>query len=302
MKENKNFLPLLVSRPTTIFFELIFFGNIFISLCAASLVQLTYLQVGLKPALDAATVFVFGSTLFIYSLHRLLVIKQTSDDEKGAIRSWAKKNAFFLVMFLISGAGIFSLAVFHLQFTSVVLLAVLGIISMLYELPLIPFRGKMLKLRNIGISKPVMLILVWVVSTAMIPCIEKNISLLDFRVPLIFIERIILILFIVLSFDLRDIEFDKREGVKTIPVLLGEEKIKKLYIVLLVIGILTSILHYAILIHATDLLAARIINLLITYYIVSNKKWKRSEMYFAFFVDGCLLFQFLLTWFATLLF
>jgi len=294
--------PLKIPKPVQFLVELFFFGNLFIAVCAASLVQLTYLQLGLHPHIDGATVLVFGSTLCIYALHRLLIIRQTADDEKNMIRAWARRNAFFLLMFLLAGAGLASLAVFHLRLLSVVLLVCLGVLSLMYEFPIVPYKGRFLKIRHIWVFKPVWLLLVWVVSTSVVPALEQQVPMLDGRVALLVLERSILILFLVLSFDLRDLEYDRREGVKTLAVLFGEKKVFAYYRALLALAVLIALVHYLVLSRQTDLLTARLLNLLLTYYIVSNKRWPRSELYYALLVDGCMLFQFLLTWLMTSLF
>ena len=62
----------------------------------------------------------------------------------------------------------------------------------------------------------------WSYVTVFLPAMELGLAL-DLRLFMIFIERSLFIFAITLPFDIRDMEIEKANGVKTIPAMIGAQ-------------------------------------------------------------------------------
>jgi 4-hydroxybenzoate polyprenyltransferase len=106
---------------------------------------------------------------------------------------------------------------FGFSFSRMKLLLLAGIISVLYTLPVF---GKSMRLRDFSFVKIFLIAFVWAIVTESIPLYEAGIS---FKVILpLFLERVLFFIAITIPFDIRDIEVDKTNHVKTIPSVLGK--------------------------------------------------------------------------------
>src|SRR4029077_19735743 len=123
----------------------------------------------------------------------------------------------------------------------------LGAISIFYELPLVKYNKQFERLRNLWLSKAFLITIVWGLTTALLPAMNLTLSLLDYRIWLVVIERIIFIFILALNFDARDIIFDQRDALKTIPIVYGREVTYRLYRTLSVVFLLISLVHYLLL-------------------------------------------------------
>jgi 4-hydroxybenzoate polyprenyltransferase len=98
-----------------------------------------------------------------------------------------------------------------------------------------------------------------------------------------------------LCFDARDIEFDKRDNLKTIPILYGIPGTELLYKITCALFLLLTIIHYFILSHYWGIGIAMMASIIITYFVVAKTYPRKSDYYYMFIVDGMMILQFLLT-------
>src|SRR6185503_17099335 len=206
--------------------DAIIFGNFFISICAASLVLETYLLLGHKPVFDGLTFFVFFSTLALYNFHRLIGIRRIKAEDRGLITGWAAKHQFMLLMFIVIGIGGSAFFVFQLFSKTQIFFTLipLGVVSIFYELPLVKYNKQFARIRNLWMSKAFLIVVVWAITTALLPVMNIHFRLLNYNVMLMMMERLIFIFILALSFDARDVEFDRKDNLKTIPIVYGEER------------------------------------------------------------------------------
>ncbi len=274
----------------------IIFGNIVIALCAAGLVLATYIQLGYSPAIDALLFFTFFSTLALYNFHRLMGIRRIKPEDEGLITGWAAKNQFTLLMLIVIGLGGAGFFLFQLSLKIVLTLIPLGTISVLYELPVIKLNKRFERLRNLYLSKAFLITLVWGFSTALLPAMSLNISLLDYHVWLVVIERMIFIFILALAFDARDVEFDLKDEIKTIPIVYGLKKTKEFFKILSIAFFAIAVLHYFFLDQYWGIGIGMLVCIAVTYYVLMNSIPKRSDYYYLFYVDGLMALQFILVW------
>ncbi|MEP7128314.1 MAG: UbiA family prenyltransferase [Chitinophagales bacterium] len=287
MPENLNELIRRIINP-------LIFGNVIISLCAVTFLLETYILLGMPVYMDGLAFLVFFATLFLYNVHRLLSVSRIPPQDYGTITAWAAKHRFTLFMFSIIGAGGVAFFVFQTSLVIFGILIALGIISSLYELPLVRSTSRFRSLRNLWIHKAFMITTVWTLATAFLPAVNVEWPLFDYNLWLVLAERMLFIFMVALCFDARDIEFDRKEGLKTIPIRYGPAAIEKLYMVISGLLILVSGIHYFVLAHYYGTGVAMIVSTCITYLVISRTRTKQSDFYYLFLVDGMMILQFLL--------
>ncbi len=283
--------------------DTLIFGNFFISLCAAALVLQTYLLLGHEPVLDKLTYFVFFSTLALYNFHRLIGIRRIKEEDRGLITGWAARHQFTLLMLTLIGIGGSGFFVFQLSgnVQMLMLLIPLGAISLFYELPLVKFHKGFHRLRNLWLSKAFLITAVWALTTGLLPAMNIHFSARNVNVWLIVIERMIFIFILALCFDSRDVMFDLKENLKTIPIIYGSKKVKRLYLILTTAFIVISCFHYGLLLNHYLTATAMTISALLTLFLVSQTQPRRSDYYYMYLIDGMMIAQFLLTLLAVMI-
>jgi len=272
----------------------IIFGNFFISVCATGLVLETYVLLGHQPLFDGLAFFVFFSTLALYNFHRLMGVRRIKPEDQGEITGWAAKHQFTLLMLVIIGLGGLGFFFFQLPIKIISTLIPLGAISVFYELPLVKYNKGFERLRNLWLSKAFLITIVWGLTTALLPAMNMNLSLLDFRIWLVVTERILFIFILALNFDARDVIFDQHDALKTIPIVYGKEVTNKLYRIISVAFLLISLVHYLALQREWGAALAMTISIACTYLVVIKTEPRKSDYYYMFLVDGMMLWQFLL--------
>jgi len=165
-------------------------------------------------------VAVFLSTFSVYSLNRLTDMEEDSvnNPERGAYVEGKEK--ILLSLCILSYAVALLLGIIVNPVSILVFLFPL-IIGVLYSIEVSP---KLPRLKNIPGMKNFIVTLSWVVGAVFVPVVchyqgfEVTAMIFFFIFVKIFVNAV--------SFDIRDIEGDKKSGVRTIPVLLGRSRTK----------------------------------------------------------------------------
>lgn len=270
------------------------FGNIIIALCSLSLFLETYLQLQMPVKSTGLGFLVFFATLALYNMHRLLVIARRQPVDYSITTAWGAKHRFTLFMLSIIGAGGVAFFVFQTSLPIFGVLVLLGSISLLYELPLVREGKRFHGFRNFWIHKAFMITTVWTLATALLPVLNTQRSLLDIGIWLVLAERMLYIFMLALCFDARDVAFDAREGLKTIPIRYGPIITQRLYQLISIVLILTAGIHYFILTKSYGTGIAMILSTGITYLVIAGTGRYKSDYYYIFMVDGMMVLQFLL--------
>ena len=109
-----------------------------------------------------------------------------------------------------------------------------GLLTFLYAIPF--FSGFQKNLRSIGYLKIIIVAFVWAGTTVFLPVYNANLNFTS-QFYLIFIQRFLLVMVLILPFDIRDVKYDA-VSLQTIPKKIGIEKTKKLGYILLVFCLL----------------------------------------------------------------
>jgi 1,4-dihydroxy-2-naphthoate octaprenyltransferase len=141
-----------------------------------------------------------------------------------------------------------------------------------------------------------MITTVWALATALLPAINISFPLGNYQLWLTIAERVIFIFILALCFDARDVEFDGRDNLKTIPIRYGPESISLFYKILCAVFIVIVCLHYFVLTHLWGIGVVMIVSIILTYLTVIKTYPRKSDYYYMFIVDGMMMAQFLLMW------
>lgn len=180
---------------------------------------------------------------------------------------------------------IISLFSFRLQHFYV--LSILGVIAFLYSYPALPF-GKKRRIKEYGLLKILTLALLWTLVTVWFPVsnmvVDKTLYLV------IFCERFVFMFVLCLLFDIRDIEIDMKETIRTLPVILGRYTSYKLAILALFLFLLIVFSHF-LYSGETAVFAALALSAITTFVAIDYSRRNNSDFLYLAGIDGMMLIQ-----------
>ncbi len=274
--------------------NIFFFGNIYIALCAVAIAWSTYYRLGIPIRVDSLTTFLFFATLFQYTLHRFITFRKRKESDNEVIM-WTSPNQFLLLMLGIISAGMAANVAFHLQRATILALLPLGFMSVLYELPLFKYKDVPIRLRDMWIFKIILVTVVWTSIGVVLPFLQFDISLFSTSFILLFIQKAGLVFMSALAFDIRDMEYDRKDNVNTIPVRYGLMRVRKIMIITTVITIIMGITHALFFSpFSMPLILAAELAPLLSYYIITISYRYPLDLVYIIAVDGILAIDFVL--------
>lgn len=268
--------------------DFIFFGNFFIAACAVVLLWTTYFYAGLEIRFDTLTLFVAAATFFQYNLHRLITTRRYKGGDHPTV-VWSRKHPFILTMFCLVSGGAAAILFFPLTRGAINALVPLMLMSALYEIPLFNVDGKRIKLRNVWFFKTILLVLTWTFTTVLLPYLQYDLNIYTTDFALLFVKRLLLIAALAVVFDIRDFDYDRAENVKTIPVLFGIMRSRRMIFALCVLIGLVGIVQVATAsnLHPVHLFAV-VAFPVVSYYIANQSIRYPTDYFYSLFVDGIL--------------
>jgi 4-hydroxybenzoate polyprenyltransferase len=245
--------------------------------------------------------FLSFSTLLLYPLHRIIGVKMTIPIEFTKAQRGVHKNpqlTYAAILIGLIGTVFFTT---QLSFETIQLLLPLGIISIAYSLPILPTLSGWKRLRDIPGIKIYAISTVVTLTTSTIPLLLMT-SISNTDILLLAVQRFLFILAITIPFDIRDVVLDKKWKLKTIPLLLGNEKSVKLAIILIHLTLVVAGIQYFItpLFGIEVLIAILISNLWVSYVLIIFRE-NNSPLFNAFIVEGTMVFHFAIITVATIL-
>lgn len=269
--------------------EFILFSSTFIAVCAVALCIETNLLLHLPLNLISFYCFVFGATLAQYNLHYLVKTAAVKNSQRLA---WSLKNKTLHKILFAVGIGLILFSFLSFRLHHFIILAILGVIAFLYSLPVIPF-GKKRRIKDYGFIKIITLALLWTLVTVWFPVVnfsfEKNIFVF------VFFKRFVFMFVLCLVFDIRDIEIDRKENIKTIPVILGKKKSYCLAHITLIAFVVLSVIQFYFF-GSEGVLIAMMFSAVITFFTIEATKKTNSDFIYLAGIDGMMLLQALLVY------
>lgn len=228
------------------------------------------------------TALVFTGTLTVYSLNMLSGIEDLKAARSIAPRHewWIENHQVMRWVTLVSGllsAVLFVLLDLKTQF----LLAAPAMVAMVYVLPLFWWKGRWVKLREIGLAKVFHIAGVWGWVTAFIPRIMGGESCCIASMNGLSVALFIFALCI--PFDVRDMPTDSKKGVITLPLVLGVNRALKLALGVLGLSLFMLVFFMG---STMPALGALFTCYVIAATLVAKTNSDRNEAWFGLWVDG----------------
>ena len=268
------------------------FSNIFVAYCVVALCMSTELLLGYNS--NTISLFVFFASLFTYNFQRL--VRMSVLEELSFRQNFLQQNKFFLWVVTALSAVATVYCGLSISYNSLRLLLPLGIIVFMYQLPLLYWKGRWWRLREIPGIKIFLIALVWsFVSVGLL--VEEHQIGWTTDVWLLFVHRLCFVFAITIPFDIRDLKYDSLQ-LKTIPKVFGEEKAR--YIAYAALGIyeLLVIIQFIFgeIMDVQDLIAL-LCTSAVTAYLLIKSTSDKGEYHFAFWIEGtsALMYLFLMT-------
>lgn len=253
----------------------------------------TQLQLGMKPQWHPYLFIIFFATLFEYNLHRFIIVITNKEALNSDKHKWVRENLkVFYSLVLLSILG-FICVVLLAKKEVLIALAPIAAITLFYSLPVFGNKRTVFRLREIPFLKIFLIALVWSSSTILLPVIQSGITFNWTHVIAMLAERFLFILAITIPFDIRDVEADKQAGLKTIPLLLNENKSLVISYLSLFIFFLISFIHYQQL-NYWFIIFSLGVSSLTTFIFLNSKKIRNMPFYYYGILDGTMLLQGLL--------
>lgn len=173
---------------------------------------------------------------------------------------------------------------FQLKSNTCILILVLGLVTFLYAIPLIPKKylfDEHQNLREVGGVKVYIIGLVWSLVTVLIPLLNAEVEFSSDVVITVF-QRFCLVIALMIPFEIRDLKYDSLK-LSTIPQKIGLKKTKIIGMLLLLVFLFLEFYKNE-LIYGSVISALIITFLMFLFLIFSSEK--QSKYYSAFWVEA----------------
>jgi len=262
-------------------------SNLFIAFAAVSLTMATQIQLGGKPQFHFYVAAVFFATLLEYNFHRFIAVKnnpQAADIEKNI---WASRHLGIIKLLIFASIAGLAISMLFVSHDSYLLFGILSVFALVYSVE--SFRGKSKKfgLKRIAGMKTILIAFVWTMATLYLPVLQSETVFDPVTILLLFAERFAFIFAIAIPFDIRDMETDSRQGVKSFPIVFGSHKAEQISYFALLLSAIVSIINYY-LSGLVYVFLSSIISLLISFFAINSKKLRLKSLYYHGILDGCL--------------
>lgn len=255
-------------------------ASIHVAVAVISMAGVTFHLLGSSSDINLLG-FIFFSVIVCYNF-----IKYGVEAYKYLIVS----NAYHKIIQIFSFISFAFAIYFLIQLDEEIWVAtvVLGVLSALYAVPLLP-RAK--NLRNLAGLKIYIVAFVWAGFSVLLPVLDANMPLYwDFSVT--FIQRMLLVLVLILPFEIRDMQWDHK-SLRTLPQVLGIKNTKRLGIGITLMFFLLTFLKDEL--HQLEIVLRLVLSAALVLVLFSGKRLQ-SRYFVMFWVEAIPIFWFLLFW------
>lgn len=272
-------------------FEFLLQSNFFIAFAAVCMTLQTQWVFDIGHGLHPYIFIVFFATLFEYNLHRLFTLIYSKEALTYPKHQWLRNNLkLFYVIMTISSIG-FGIAVYFAKPRVIEGLAPLALLTLFYSVPFIRFKNRLFKLRDIPLIKTLLIALIWALSTVMLPVWQSGAEIPTHQLILTFTERFLFIFAITIPFDIRDMDTDQNSGLKTFPLLIGEQASWRLALFCMALSAGPILMNYW---HSPWFLLAMMVSTAVGFWILRSESIRNLRHYHYGVLDGSMILQSLL--------
>lgn len=255
-------------------------ASIHVAIAVISMAGVTFHLLGSSSDINLMG-FIFFSVIVCYNF-----IKYGVEAYKYLIVSNAYHKIIQLFSFVSFGFAVYFLL--QLNRDIWIATAVLGMLSALYALPLLPSAKN---LRNLAGLKIYIVAFVWAGFSVLLPVLDAKMTL-DWDFAVTFIQRMLLVLVLILPFEIRDLQWDDK-SLRTLPQVLGIKNTTRLGLGIVLIFFLMTFLKDEV--HQNEILLRLILSAVLILVLISKKRMQ-SKYFVMFWVEAIPIFWFFLFW------
>ncbi len=271
-------------RLLTFILDRLFYGHFWIASCALAMYWQSCLLLGGDIRLNATAVFLFGGTLTLYGLHRLIGLRFVTGSEITSRFDIIAQINLEIFAYTLLGGLMAGISFFYLPGRLQFHLLLPALLALAYALPV--FRKK--RLRDFPYIKIFLIALVWTWLTAWLPALEFGRTSAASTWWML-AERSLFIFGITLPFDLRDRQTDTAAGISTLPSIIDVRPLGTLAL-LLAIACATANLQSGL--YSPGDRTAIAISCLIAILLLWLSPNIKHDYFFTGLVDGLMILQF----------
>ena len=251
-------------------------SSIHVGLAAFALTWVTLIQFELEY--DANVLyFVFYASVTGYNFVKYFGVAKF---HHRSLAGWLK--AIQILSFVAFLALIYY--AFMLKISTLILSTLLGLITFLYAIPILPqkyFIDDQKNLRQISGLKVYVIALVWTFATVIVPLINNDVEI-NTDVIIVSVQRFCYVLVLMLPFEIRDLNYDSLK-LSTIPQKIGIKKTKLIGVFLLMLFLMLDYFKDELI--GFEILATLIITFITLLFLLFSNK-NQSKYYSAFWVES----------------
>jgi len=271
------------------------FSNLLIALAAASQSLLTYYIFEIPVNIDVI-ILEWSATLLLYNFS--LWISMPAHTEGSVFRRtiWFSTHKLTIIILSILATVCLLYALSQLHFYTFLLLFLIGFLSLGYTIPIVRIKNKLFSFRQVVGLKVFLIAIVWALSVVGMPVVEflstNDSTVINWASTLYWMLTVmVFIVGITLPFDVRDVKQDRYYNLKTIPVLIGEQKAKLwCYLLIIIHVILLLFAPDNLILHKGGLIGIDILVL----YLFYTKLFRKTASYESvYLLDLILVVQFI---------
>ncbi|WP_296379497.1 hypothetical protein [Winogradskyella sp.] len=251
-------------------------SSIHVALAVYAMTWITLVQFDL-PYSKNVLYFIFFASISGYNFVKYFGLAKF---HHRSLANWLKIiQVFSAIAFLLMGYYFF-----QLNSNVWILIVVLGLITFLYAIPLIPKKylfDDQQNLREVGGAKVYIIALVWSLVTVLIPVLNTYVEI-SADVFITVLQRFCFVIVLMLPFEIRDLKYDSLK-LATIPQKIGTKKTKIIGLLLLLVFLFLEFLKVKN--DYSSIISTLIITLLTLMLLVLSSE-KQSKYYSAFLVEA----------------
>jgi 4-hydroxybenzoate polyprenyltransferase len=269
--------------------DLLLYSNFWIALAAVGMAAQSQLLLSGRGEPTALLGFIFFATLFLYAVHRIIGLRKSkpfTDSGRYAVIARFRNHIVFYAGMAGLCAGLFLL---QMPLTLIAGLIAPCLLALLYVLPV----WKGYRLRDLHYVKIFLIAITWSWITVFLVALELGMT---WSTPMyvMLLERVFFVFAITIPFDIRDLEIDAFNKVKTLPAALGVRSSQRLAGLSLGLMLLLAALNYYWDVYALNDLVALVISACLSGLLIFLSDRTRHDYFFSGLVDGMMVLQFLL--------
>jgi hypothetical protein len=251
-------------------------SSIHVALAVYAMTWITLVQFDL-PYSKNVLYFIFFASISGYNFVKYFGLAKF---HHRSLANWLKIiQVFSAIAFVLMGYYFF-----QLNSNVWILILVLGLITFLYAIPLIPKKylfDDQQNLREVGGAKVYIIALVWSLVTVLIPVLNTYVEI-SADVFITVLQRFCFVIVLMLPFEIRDLKYDSLK-LATIPQKIGTKKTKIIGLLLLLVFLFLEFLKVKN--DYSSIISTLIITLLTLMLLVLSSE-KQSKYYSAFLVEA----------------